>query len=561
MKLTTKALWIPTAILLVIFLFMGILFSGLISNNAETMRDKAITRLIESEKDKLVTGISLITATQAPADALIGLDGEDDTIAKDLVNQVATIGLDKLYLTDTQGIPKYVSDGTFPAELTPMIKSADQQNGSVNTVTAADSMVVFAPVLDVDTPVGFLVFSIHIPNELLALIESSVAVTESGDNTELASARIVEVEKQLIQNSEHFLYQILLTISITLVVALVLIFVVLGKTSRNIINPIQELLEVFNKMASGDFTQKAPVKSKDEIGQLQTATNSTIDQLHSMIMDVNQATDELSESTTSMSQIIGTTSQGVKNQQSETEQVATAMNQMAATVQEVARNANEASQAAHKANSEANAGSNVVSNTINSINDLAVQIEQAAEVINRLKKDSVEIGTVLDVIKGVAEQTNLLALNAAIEAARAGEQGRGFAVVADEVRTLASRTQQSAEEIQQMIERLQVGAQEAVSVMDKSREQTKSSVEQASKAGESLELINHSASTISDMNTQIASAAEEQGSVSEEVNRNVTNISQIAERTTEGAAELLNASDKLNKLSDHLRTMLGRFRL
>jgi len=559
MKLTTKALWIPTAILLVIFLFMGILFSGLISKNAEEMRDSAITRLIESEKDKLVTGISLITATQAPADALIGLDGEDDTIAKDLVAQVEKMGLDELYLTDTQGKPIFVSAGKYPADLTPRIQSASRKKGSVNIVTATGSMVVFAPILDVDTPVGFLAFSIHIPNKMQALFESSVTTTDSA--TQLASKRIVEVEKQLVQSSERFLNQILLTISITLLVALTLIIVVLGKTSRNIINPIQELLNIFNKMANGDFTQKATVKSQDEIGQLQTATNSTIDQLHSMIMDVSQATEELSGSTTSMSQIIDTTSQGVKNQQSETEQVATAMNQMAATVQEVARHANEASQAANQANTEANAGSKVVNNTISSINDLAEQIEQASGVINRLEKDSVEIGTVLDVIKGVAEQTNLLALNAAIEAARAGEQGRGFAVVADEVRTLASRTQQSAEEIQQMIERLQAGAQEAVSVMDRSREQTKSSVEQASKAGESLGLINHSVSTISDMNTHIASAAEEQGSVSEEVNRNVTNISQIAERTTEGAAELLNASDKLNNLSDHLRTMLGRFRL
>lgn len=557
MKLTTKALWIPTAILLVIFLTMGILFSALISENSEELHDSAITRLIVSEKDKLISGISLVTATQMPADALIGLEGDDDTLAKELLAKVATMGLDELYLTSSQGEPKFVSAGEFPAELAAKIQNSSQDRGDVNMVILEGQLVVFAPALDVDTPMGFLAFSIRIPSELLARIENSV------DNNELqlASARILEVEKQLIQKSGSFLHQILLTISITLVVALLLIITVLGKTSQNIIRPIQELLRVFNQMASGDFTQKVTVKSQDEIGQLQNAANTTIDQLHKMIMDVTQATDELSESTTTMTQIIGTANEGVQNQQSETTQVATAMNQMAATVQEVARYADEASKAANQANAEANAGSAVVNNTISSINTLAEQIEQASGVINRLEKDSIEIGTVLDVIKGVAEQTNLLALNAAIEAARAGEQGRGFAVVADEVRTLASRTQQSAEEIQQMIQRLQVGAQEAVSVMDKSREHTKSTVEQAGKAGESLELINQSASTISDMNTHIASAAVEQGSVAEEVNRNVINITEIAEHTTKSAVELQNGSDKLNVLSDQLRTTLGHFRL
>jgi len=559
MKLTTKTLWIPSVILLVIFLIMGILFSKLISDNAEELQHSAVTRLIESAKDTLVTGMSLITATQAPADAIIGLEGEDDTVAKDLVVQVAKMGLDELYLTDIQGKPLFVSAGKFPADLTTRIQSASQQKGSVNIVIEPKSMVVFAPVLDVNTPVGFLAFSIHIPNQLLARIGGSV--TAADNDTQLASARIVGVERQLVKNSESFIKQILLTISITLLVALILIIAVLGKTSRNIINPIHELLSVFNKMASGDFTQKVIVRSQDEIGQLQTATNATIAHLHSMIEDVTEATEELSESSTNMSQVIGSTSEGVQNQQSQTEQVATAMNQMASTVQEVARYASEASDAAKQANTEANAGSNVVNSAIGSINALAEQIEQASSVINRLEKDSIEIGTVLDVIKGVAEQTNLLALNAAIEAARAGEQGRGFAVVADEVRTLASRTQQSAEEIQQMIERLQAGAQEAVSVMHRSREQTESSVEQAGKAGESLQHINRSASTISDMNIQIASAAEEQGSVSEEVNRNVANISQIAGQTTESAAELLKASDKLSGLSDQLRTKLGRFRL
>jgi methyl-accepting chemotaxis protein len=183
-------------------------------------------------------------------------------------------------------------------------------------------------------------------------------------------------------------------------------------------------------------------------------------------------------------------------------------------VQEVARNATEAAKAASHSDEEAQNGQAVVDRTINAIDALASEVDRAANVIHRLEQDSDKIGTVLDVIKGIAEQTNLLALNAAIEAARAGEQGRGFAVVADEVRTLASRTQQSTAEIQQMIERLQAGAQEAVSVMEDSRSRASDSVSSAQSAGQSLESITRSVASITDMNTQIASAADEQSALS-----------------------------------------------
>jgi len=251
----------------------------------------------------------------------------------------------------------------------------------------------------------------------------------------------------------------------------------------------------------------------------------------------------------------------VHQQQSEVNQVATAMNEMSATVQEVASNASHAAQAAQDASEQAGEGLKVVDHTISSINNLANAVEEASGVINQLESDTDNIGVVLEVIRGISEQTNLLALNAAIEAARAGEQGRGFAVVADEVRTLASRTQESTLEIRSMIESLQSGSTQAVEVMTKGKEQAAISVGHAQKAGESLNGITQAVSSISDMNTQIATAAEEQTAVAEEINQNIVNISQLGEQAVSGAQQTSDASEELARLSNELQMMVGQFRV
>jgi len=310
----------------------------------------------------------------------------------------------------------------------------------------------------------------------------------------------------------------------------------------------------------GDLTQRLKVTGSDEIAQLSTAFNQFAAKIQEVVSQVAGFTEQLASAATQMAAITETTSAGAKTQHEETDQVASAVTQMGSTVQEVARNASEAANAANHADAETANGRKVVAKTVNSINDLASEIDRVSQVVHRLGTDSDNIGTVLDVIKSIAEQTNLLALNAAIEAARAGEQGRGFAVVADEVRTLASRTAQSTREIQQMIESLQTGSREAVKAMDDGRVMAQATVKQAAAAGESLDVIAGAVSTITTMNIQIATAMEEQNAVVENINKNIVSISMVSDQTAEGAQQTSKASSQLSQLAVKLQTLLEQFK-
>jgi methyl-accepting chemotaxis protein len=311
----------------------------------------------------------------------------------------------------------------------------------------------------------------------------------------------------------------------------------------------------------GDLTRRLDASGRDEISQLAGAFNVFVEKIQAMVGHVAQSTNQLASTAEQMSIVTEETREGMHRQRAETDQVATAMNQMTATVQEVARNASSAAASAHHADEQATQGKQVMGQSMKANDLLAKEVERAAEVIERLEGESESIGKVLEVIQEIAEQTNLLALNAAIEAARAGEQGRGFAVVADEVRTLANRTQHSTQEIQQIIERLQTGATEAAQVMVEGKSRAQESVELVDKAGEALDVIVGAVDTISTMNTQIASAAEEQTAVAEEINRNIVNITQVAEGTSNGAQQTSAASEQLARLASELQTLVGRFRV
>lgn len=332
--------------------------------------------------------------------------------------------------------------------------------------------------------------------------------------------------------------------------------------SRYIISSLNHVITHMEEIAQGDGDLTVRLKSDgaDELSALGKAFNLFVEKIANLISDVSDMAQKVSSNAEESSVNLEQTSANVIQQQTETDQIAAAINEMSATVQEVANNASQAAKAAHHADEEAKNGLSVINKNAKSIGKLAEEVGNATQVINKLKEDSENIGGILDVIRGIADQTNLLALNAAIEAARAGEQGRGFAVVADEVRSLAARTQDSTQEIQEMIEKLQQGANSAVEVMDANKERAETSSDRAASAGNSLHEIASTVSTINDMNTQIASASEQQAAVTEEINRSIVTIVQLSNETSHSSKQAATSSKDLAHLADSLQKLISQFK-
>lgn len=408
-------------------------------------------------------------------------------------------------------------------------------------------------------------------NDFLMLVEASQLKGMDSESGQLGKMREVIHQSETALNtiSEKIQQAVTDKIKHTLVVAsvialiiIVVILLLIQLLSRSINQPINLLAEIMKKSRQdNDLAVRAKLPGDNEIVEMAAVFNSMMTAFSGVIREVIDSSRQVKTASDQLTVISEQNRAGVAQQQSDSEQVATAMNEMSATVQEVARYAAQAASASKSADDEAEKTKQVVRDAINGIKKLAEQVEFGADSIRELQLESSNIGSVLTVIQNIAEQTNLLALNAAIEAARAGESGRGFAVVADEVRTLAQRSQESTEEIKQIIERLQKSADKSVTVMVSGSEQAKISVKQAEIAGESLQQITESVTAISDMNIHIASAAEEQTAVAEEINRNITSIAAVAEENAKSTQLTSETSNKLADLATQLQHQLNRFRI
>lgn len=359
------------------------------------------------------------------------------------------------------------------------------------------------------------------------------------------------------------IYQSSITIFVALACAAMIISIVIGLwVNRSVMNPINDILSKLKLIhQDSDLTVKFTTFNHDELGQISTSLTQVIEHLRGILHSIAEAANTVNSSANELSSFTQATNKRMQQQQAETEQTATAMNEMTATVAEVAQSASAAADSAKDADTYAANGNNIVMQSISSMSQLSDQIQKTAQVIGFLSNESQNIGRVLDVIKSIAEQTNLLALNAAIEAARAGEQGRGFAVVADEVRTLAQRTQKSTQEIEAMIATLQQGVKEAVNAMEIGINQVDDANDKANQAGQALKEIVSSVDSITELNTHIATAAEEQSSVAESINRSIIAISDIAEHSTTSAAELSESVVNLTKLANSMRNQVSAFKL
>nr|WP_068830668.1 methyl-accepting chemotaxis protein [Pseudomonas sp. BMS12] len=332
--------------------------------------------------------------------------------------------------------------------------------------------------------------------------------------------------------------------------------VLVTRPLQNLLNRIEQIAE-----GDGDLRVRLEVLSRDELGKLSDAFNRFLDKLQPLIKEVGRVTGEVAESAQSLAGMAAANDRLISSEHAAVDQVSTAATEMSVAVHEVARNAQNAADAARSAEEQSREGAQVVGATIHAIRQLAHEVESASDTIQTLEQETANIGAVLAVIKGIAEQTNLLALNAAIEAARAGEQGRGFAVVADEVRALAARTQDSTKDIQEMIERLQSGVQNAVKAMHSGSVKARDSVERAAGVDGALSATGDSVARINDMAAQIATACEQQSSVTEEIARNISDIRDLSNEAAATSEQSTQASARLSDLSHGLAQLVGRFRV
>lgn len=416
--------------------------------------------------------------------------------------------------------------------------------------------IILASVKEYDVLLDKLEANITAAPEVLHKIENNLQTVA---RRAVDTARTLQ-EVQLQRMKDQYDSAITTLIAVTLIAVLVAI-IIAWLLTRAITRPVNEVVEIANKVASGDLTVEVRSDRGDEFGQLLAAFGAMVTNLRELIREIDTGATSIASSSEELSTVTNQTSQGVAEQQSQTDQVATAMNEMVATVSDVARSAEAAFQAANHASEKSNSGEKSVKETLDFVAELSKQSANVMQQLNGLQTATNNIGTVLDVIKSVAEQTNLLALNAAIEAARAGEQGRGFAVVADEVRSLAQRTQSSASEIETLVDNLVSSAKASVSSMETGIKLAEQTLERAEFAGATIRETAEAVEEIRNHNSQIATAAEQQTSVAEDINKNVTQIRDVGDQSAASAEQVSAASDELAQLAEGLSGRISRFKM
>lgn len=369
--------------------------------------------------------------------------------------------------------------------------------------------------------------------------------------------KVAELEKNQIQSSYNNFLVVLVVVGILISTLLAGLGVLMNSSLIKPLNHIHKT--IVSIVEESNLAKELKVSGKNELGAIASSFNEMMSQMRELIVRITTTTGDLSESANKMTAVSNNANKSINTQRKEIEQVAAAMNEMVSTAQEISKNANEADTGARETSQEAQSGNKVAAQAVLATNALVSDVQNVSVSIKSLEADSESIGSIVDVIKGIAEQTNLLALNAAIEAARAGEQGRGFAVVADEVRNLAQRTQSSTQEIQQAIENLQEGTRTAVAAMANGQQKAEGAGERAEEAGQALGTIAHSVKGITEMNALIATASEQQTYVSEEINQSLTTLQSASNESSEVAEQISQESGRLFELSDELQQVIARY--